>query len=211
MNRPVPPGVAGVVPAAGASRRMGRPKGLLELGGATFAHRVVRALQDGGCHPVYVVVDADDEALRGHVADMDVVVLSNPSPGEGPITSLRLALAAVPEGIEGVVYLPLDHALVEGAHVARLLDEARRTKASLALPVHEGKRGHPAYFARTLFSELLDPDLEGGARTVVHRYLSDACLVETEDPAVVADIDTPEAYRQALARFEAAAAGSPPS
>lgn len=199
--------MAGIVPAAGASRRMGRPKGLLTLGGATFAQRAIGALRRGGCDPVLFVVRHDDDELAAHVAGEDVEVLTNPTPGEGPITSLRLALEALGDHVGGVVYLPLDHALVEDRHVASLLAAALRLHAPLALPLHRGKRGHPAYFSRHLFDELLDPALEGGARTVVHRHLARACLLEA-DAAVVADIDTPEALRDAMARFRTTSAGS---
>lgn len=196
--------VAGVVPAAGASRRMGRPKAFLQIAGDTFLRRVVRALSDGGCDSVYVVVEEGDRAVEEEAWAAGARVLRNPDPGEGPVTSLRLALAALNEDVDGVVYLPLDHALVEPRHVARLLEEAEAAAAPLALPVHRGKRGHPAFFARMLFDELADPELEGGARTVVHRYLDRARLLPTDDPAVVVDIDTPEAYKKALALYEAA-------
>lgn len=202
--------VAGVIPAAGASHRMGRPKAFLEIGGDTFLQRVVRALADGGCDPVYVVVEGGDRAAEEEAAATGARVLSNPVPGEGPITSLRLALAVLDDDTDGVVYLPLDHALVEPRHVARLLEEAHTAEAPLALPVHRGKRGHPAFFARSLFDELSDPGLEGGARTVVHRYLDRARLLPTDDPAVVVDIDTPEAYEKALALYEAAMAQESP-
>lgn len=183
---------------------MGRPKGLLRLGEASFAQRVIRALRDGGCRPVVVVVDEGDVELVEHLAGEDATVLTNPDPGEGPITSLRLALRQLKGRVDAVVYLPLDHALVEAEHVSALLEAAREADAALALPVHEGKRGHPAYFSRLLFDELLDPVLEGGARTVVHRHLDGACLLDTDDPAVVADIDTPEAYREAVQLYASA-------
>lgn len=177
---------------------MGRPKGLLPMGEVSFARRVVHALTVGGCAPTYVVVDAGDEALATELEGSGAHILRNPEPGEGPITSLRLVLGQLSETVDAVVYLPLDHALVEPRHVAELVAEAQAGEASLALPVHRGKRGHPAYFGRALFQELMDPELEGGARTVVHRHLDEACLLETEDPAVVTDIDTPNAYRKAL-------------
>lgn len=199
--------MAGVVPAAGASRRMGRPKGLLELGGDTFVQRVVAALSGGGCAPVYVVTAPGDPELGDLARSAGATVLTNPDPGEGPITSLRLALRTVAADVEAVVYLPLDHALVEASHVSRLIGAAEESGAHLALPVHEGERGHPALFRRALFRELLDPDLEGGARTVVHRHLARACLVRSEDPAVVTDIDTPEAYAEAV-RIYASASGA---
>jgi molybdenum cofactor cytidylyltransferase len=64
--------------------------------------------------------------------------------------------------------------------------------------MHHGKRGHPAVFGAALFAELADPSLEGGARTVVHRHLDRALLVDVEDAGVLTDIDTPEAYAAAL-------------
>src|SRR5690606_33812293 len=104
-------------------------------------------------------------------------VLTNPHPGEGPITSLRLALRALPSEVAGVVYLHVDRPLVRADTVRALLAEARATGAALTLPVHGGERGHPSVLSRSLFAELLDPSLQGGARTVVHRHLAAARLV----------------------------------
>ena len=190
--------VAGVVPAAGASRRMGRHKALLPMGGSTFVARVVSALDEGGCSPVLVVVKEGDVPAAEEARAAGATVLENPDPGDGPLTSLRLALDALDDEVAGVVYLPVDHALVEPRHVKALLKAAERSGAPLALPVYRERRGHPAFFSRSLFDELGDPELEGGARTVVYRHLDRAALVETDDAAVVIDIDTPTKYEEAL-------------
>lgn len=189
---------AGVVPSAGSSRRMGRSKALLELDDATFVHRAVRSLAGGGCEPILVVVATGEDAVAAEARRAGARVLHNPDPGEGPITSLRLALAEVGARVEGIVYLPVDHPLVRPETVALLLYEARASDAPIVLPVHEGRRGHPAVFRAELFAELADPGLEGGARTVVHGHLAAARLVEVDDPGVLADIDTPEAYADLL-------------
>ena len=185
--------VAGVVPAAGASRRMGRTKALLTVEGETFTARVVSALMGGGCDPV-IVVTSGDAAVADEARRRGGRVLVNDDPGEGPITSLRLALAALSGDIDGVAYLPIDFPMVSSQTVATLLAESERSGASLTIPQHRGKRGHPAIFRRELFGELGDPTLEGGARTVVHRHLESACIVEIGEPTVVTDVDTPEAY-----------------
>jgi molybdenum cofactor cytidylyltransferase len=184
----------GVVPGAGASRRMGRPKALLELAGRPFVHHVVRALAEGGCDPVLVVVAEGDDQVTEAAQDAGAQVLANPDPGEGPITSLRVAIAALDDTVPGIAYLPVDHPAVKPETVARLLAEARRSSAALTVPMYGPKRGHPGIFEASLFPELLDPSLTGGARIVVHRHLADACLVEVEDPGVVTDVDSPEAY-----------------
>jgi molybdenum cofactor cytidylyltransferase len=195
---PPPPRVAGIVPCAGRSERMGTSKALLDAGGRSFVAAVVGALFGGGCDPVVVVVGAgqEDEARRAKAAG--AVVLENPDPGDGPVTSLRLALSALRGEVQGVAFLPVDHPLVTPETVARLREALLAGEAPLVLPTVQGRRGHPALFDRTLFAALSDPSLEEGARSVVHAHLDRAALVEVDDPGVVTDIDTPEAYRAAF-------------
>lgn len=189
---------AGIVPSSGASERMGQDKGLLQVEGRSFLQRTVAALSEGGCDPVLVVVADGEDALAAEAARAGAVVLLNPDPGEGPITSLRIGLAALDGSVAGVAYLPVDHPMVRAETVGRLIEEARSTGAPLTIPVHEGKRGHPAVFAKQLFVELLDPALEGGAKTVVHGHLDEAALVDVDDEGVVIDIDTPDMYEAVL-------------
>jgi CTP:molybdopterin cytidylyltransferase MocA len=192
--------VAGVIPCAGASTRMGRSKALLDAGGRSFVAATVGALIGGGCDPVVVVVGPGqaDEARRARAAG--ATVLDNAEPGEGPITSLRLALAWLGDEVQGVAFLPVDHPLVRSETVIALRAALQRGGAPLVLPVFNGERGHPALFHRSLLPALSDPDLQGGARTVVHAHLRDATLVAVEDPGVITDIDDEDAYRRAFGR-----------
>lgn len=192
---------SGVVPAAGGSTRMGSPKGLLELEGVSFVRRVVRTLREGGCEPVLVVVRSEDAGTGDEAARSGATTLVNPEPGDGPITSLRRVLEVLDETVSHVVWLPLDHPMVRPETVTALLDEAEASGAPITLPLHEDQRGHPAVFERSIFPELLDPSLQGGARTVVHRNLDAARLVPVTDPGVLVDIDTPEEYRALVRRF----------
>ncbi len=177
---------------------MGTSKALLDAGGRSFLAAVVGALVGGGCDPVVVVVGPgrEDEARRARAAG--ALVLENPDPGDGPITSLRLALSVIGGEVEGVAYLPVDHPLVSPETVAALVDTLLDGDAPLVLPTVEGRRGHPALFRRTLFPALSDPSLAEGARSVVQAHLERAALVEVDDAGVVTDIDTPEAYRAAF-------------
>jgi molybdenum cofactor cytidylyltransferase len=195
---------AGVIPSAGSSLRMGRPKALLQVGGETFLSRTIRALRSGGCDPVLVVVPDQDAQLTERLADTaeraGARVLFNSDPGEGPITSLRVAIQELGDSVAGLAYLPVDHPMVRPETVAALLEAAHGDEAvaALTVPTHRGKRGHPAVFGASLFAELADPALEGGARAVVHRHLERARLVEVDDAGVIIDIDTPEAYAAAV-------------
>jgi CTP:molybdopterin cytidylyltransferase MocA len=188
---------------------MGRDKGLLEVEGRTFLRRAVEALAQGGCDPVLVVVAEGETALATEASVAGAVVLLNPDPGDGPITSLRIALAALDGSVAGVVYLPVDHPMVRADTVRHLIGEARSSAAPLTIPLHHAKRGHPAIFGRALFTELSDPTLEGGAKTVVHHHLSEARLVDVDDEGVMIDIDTPDAYHAVLSDERASDGGGP--
>ena len=198
---------AGVVPSSGSSSRMGRDKGLLELEGRSFIRRTVDTLVKGGCEPVLLVVAEGEEALAAEGAAAGAVVLLNPEPGDGPITSLRVALAALDGSVDGVAYLPVDHPMVRAETVGLLLEAARASSSFLTIPRFRGKRGHPAIFGEALFAELLDPALQGGAKTVVHRHLADALLLDVEDSGVTIDVDTPGAYEAILDAVQAPAGG----
>ena len=191
-----PARVAGVVPAAGSSARMGTPKALLDAGGRSFVSAVVGALVGGGCDPVVVVVGPGQDDVVRRAKAAGAVTLVNPEPGEGPITSLRLALPSLDAAVRGVALLPVDHPGVTPETVAHLVGAFLEGDAPLVLPTSGGRHGHPAVFSRRLFPALLDPSLQGGARTVVHQHLSEALSVDVDDPGILADIDTPEAYRR---------------
>lgn len=191
--------IAGVIPAAGASARMGAPKALLDAGGRSFVAASVGALVAGGCDPVLVVVAPEQPDVTRRAQAAGAVVVENPEPGEGPITSLRLALSVLAGETAAIAVLPVDHPLVRPETVTSLLEAFRSHEAPLVLPVLDGARGHPAILGKALYPELLDPALEGGARTVVHAHLEEALLLSVDDPGVVTDIDTPEAYRAAFA------------
>jgi xanthine dehydrogenase accessory factor len=157
---------------------------------------------------VVVVTGRAQAEVRRRAEGAGALVVENPEPGEGPITSLRLALAALGSAVEGIALLPVDHPAVRPETVAALLQALAEGDAPLILPTFHGRRGHPVVFRRSLFPELLDPRLEGGARTVVHRHLDAAHLVELDDPGILADIDTPEAYRARFRALDAATSAS---
>ncbi len=64
--------IAAVVPAAGRSQRMGRPKLLLPIGGESLIGRVVTALREGGADRVVVVAPPGESEEGPAVAGWQV-------------------------------------------------------------------------------------------------------------------------------------------
>lgn len=206
--------VAAIVPAAGASRRMGEPKLLLPFhgpaGGETVIGSTLAALFGGGAGRVCVVTRPDDSRLRERLAHLPGVLLAvNPEPERGMLSSILSGLdalggpAALAERQEIVLVSPADlPALSPGTVAAVAAAVASRSEgAALAVPVHRtGKRGHPLAVAPGLVHELPGLDPSVGLRQLLDRHSGPegGALVEVpvDDPGCVRDVDTPEDYRR---------------
>ena len=177
-------GVACVVLAAGAGTRFGEPKaGALLRPGVRFLDAVVETARAAGAHPIVVVAPPDLTIPEG------VVAVTNDKPRGEQIQSLRLGLARlVSVAVHGALAWPVDHPYVDVDSVRAIIEGAKRTRAPIVLPVFEGKRGHPVYFARDCWRELATVS-DGGARTVVHLHSGALLEVPVVNIGVVRDID----------------------
>lgn len=192
-DRPV---IDGIVLAAGASRRMGEPKPLLEVDGVSFIEHAIRLLRSAGCRYVIAVVNTDDDWVTRLADATGAEPVINDMPNAEQIDSLRLGIANLPDGYDAVVVLPVDFPRVQPETVARLLAEFDRRPAPVINPSYQGKPGHPVLVARDVVTELLEPDLPEGARTVIERHSRNARTFEVDDEGILMDVDTPADYQQ---------------
>jgi CTP:molybdopterin cytidylyltransferase MocA len=178
--------------AAGASRRMGSIKALLEVEGRPLLLQALERLREAGAGPIWTVLGFHREVLEPLVSGAGGQVLVNQTPEEGQLSSLRTGLKTLDTGAPGVLVLPVDHGLVTVRTVQLILEAAREDPTRFAVPSFEGRRGHPTWFPRECFEELLDPALEGGARTVMRRRGEAIRHLVVADPGARLDLDTLE-------------------
>jgi molybdenum cofactor cytidylyltransferase len=191
-----------VLPAAGASRRMGRPKLLLPFKGGPLVAGVVNALLGGGVEEIVLVTAPEDEELRGWARRAGIASAVNPEPERGMLSTIREGIAALGGAAElarrGSILLvsPADLPNLEAGTVVDLLLRMRESGAPIAEPVFHGKRGHPLAIAPALIPEIdtLDPNV--GLRQLRDRHAAELLEIAVEDVGVVQDVDTPEDYER---------------
>lgn len=195
--------VVAVLPAAGSSRRMGRPKLLLPFKGGPLVAGVVNALLGGGAGEIVLVTSPDDGDLQGWARRAGIESAVNPDPGRGMLSSIREGIAALGGSAElarrGAILLvaPADLPNLQAETVLDLLRRMRESGAPIAEPVFQGKRGHPLAIAPRLIPEIdtLDPNV--GLRQLRNRHEAELLEMETADAGVVQDVDTPEDFERA--------------
>lgn len=179
--------VHGLLLAAGAGSRMGRPKALVVDGaGESWLARSVDVLHDGGCEQVTVVLGAAvDEAVRlldGRGAD--VVVAHDWA--DGMSASLRVGLGALAPAEAALVHL-VDLPDVTADVVRRVL-AATTGPATLARASYDGVPGHPVLLGHDHWAPVTTTASgDHGARD--HLRTHDVVLVECGDLASGRDVD----------------------
>lgn len=194
---------AAILLAAGESRRMGRPKALLPWHGRPLIAYQIQQLAAAGVERIVVVLGHEADAVRPEARGPGVSAVVNEGYREGRASSLRVGAAALPEGAGPVLVLNVDQP--RPAAVFRTLIEAQqRTGVRIVRPVHRGRRGHPPVLAGDLLPELCAVTEETqGLRAVMAAHGGEIRDVELDDPIVCLDLNTPEEYREALARYGA--------
>jgi CTP:molybdopterin cytidylyltransferase MocA len=183
----------GLLLAAGAGTRMGGPKALVrDAAGEPWLVRGVRALREGGCDAVTVVLGAQAEAARPLLAGTGADWVLATDWADGMSASLRAGLSALTDTdqdteavVVSLVDLPDVHADVVRRVVARGADPAAVARAA-----YDGHPGHPVLLGRDHWAGVIASATgDRGARDYLATQAVD--LVECGDLATGRDQDTP--------------------
>lgn len=185
-----PPAHAAIVLAAGASRRLGRPKQLLAVHGEPLLRRAVRCALATAPAQTLVVVGAQAGDIFAAVADLGVQRVDCPGWSEGLAASLRAGLAALREDIAGALVVLCDQPALSATHLQTLCASWRETPQGAAASRYADVLGVPAVLPRAWFGELMALRGDAGARALLRERAH--LVVPVAAPALAVDIDRPE-------------------
>jgi CTP:molybdopterin cytidylyltransferase MocA len=180
--------VAAIILAAGASRRLGRPKQLAKYKGEALIARAVRIAREAGLEPVIVVLGAEKDAVRAVVRDERVVFVENDAWAEGIASSMRAGLKALVPEVTGALMMPCDQPRLSAEHLSRMA--SLFADGVIVASKYAGVRGVPAVFPRDAWSELMKLSGDVGARRLLVHSAWPVVEVAFEGGEV--DIDAPE-------------------
>jgi molybdenum cofactor cytidylyltransferase len=196
--------VAGILLAAGKSARMKEPKPLLQWQGKTLLEYQIQQLSRLPVDEIIVVLGHEADAILKTVSVNDgrVKFIRCGSYRNGLSASLKCGLEHASEKYAGVLLLLVDLPLIqprtfEQVYEIGLSHLSKTAEPFVVQPRYKKQPGHPVLLGH--FRQLNWQTLEGdvGAKPLI-RHIKNHILLDSSDRGVVFDIDTPEAYREAI-------------
>jgi molybdenum cofactor cytidylyltransferase len=188
--------VAGIILAAGASQRLGRPKQLLEWRGEPLVRHVVHAALKAGLWPVKIVTGAGAADIEEALRDLPVQFVYNSLWELGQATSVVAGVKSLSPRCGATIFLLADQPQIPATLLRSLIERHTQTLAPLVAPLVDGRRANPVLFDRTTFEDLRKLEGDSGGRPLFARYQAE--WLPWHDPNILLDVDTEDDYRRLI-------------
>ena len=189
--------ISAIILSAGSSRRMGKPKALLQIGKKTFLQHVIDTVTLAGLTNTIVVLGCEPVEIQETLTSFNGKIIINAAWERGQLSSIIAAVNVLKQNeCEGVLIFPVDHPLISTSLIQKLLTSFHESKKKIVIPTLNERRGHPVMISSVLFEEIKNASLDVGLREVIRSHETDIELVPTEEEGILINIDTPEEYQK---------------
>jgi len=194
--------VAGVVLAAGESRRMGRLKALLPFGNRTVIEQVLHPLLQSDLVSITVVLGHRAEEIAVVLKALPIHLVTNPHYRDGMTTSVQAALRHITPLPDAYLLALVDQPQLGITPVQHVLTAFNQTDKGFVIPTWNGKRGHPIILAARYRQDVLALGPDQGLNLVTRSHPDDTLELPMSDDDILRDMDYPEEYEAELQRWQ---------
>lgn len=182
--------ISAILLAAGESKRMGQPKQLMPLGNSTILEQTIDNLLNSRVSEVILVLGYRAEAVVEKIATRLVKIAINPAYHQGVSTSIVTGLNLVSDKAKAVMLALGDQPFIESQTINSLMEAFDAHNKGIAIPVYQGRRGHPVIFTIRYKGELLKLKGDIGGREIIDRHPDDLLEVAVNCEGICVDVNT---------------------
>lgn len=183
-----------VIPAAGASERLGQPKQLVQYQGQSLICRAIRNAGSLSPHEILVITGASHEAVQAEVQKTNARCVFNPEWNQGMGTSIATGAQAVDSQSQGLMILLCDQWRILPEDLQQLIETWYDDPGRIICSATRNRCGPPVIFPATCLQDLSVLTGDRGAHTVMNKHRNLVLQVALENAA--SDLDTPAQLQQ---------------
>jgi len=165
-----------IILAAGASRRLGRAKQLVQTEGETLLSRTVRIVLDSGVTTIVVVLGANHESITKAVDLSGVHSVINPDWEQGVASSIRtgvLEIQRLDPDSGAVMILACDQPRLTATYLRSMVEaQEGAVEPTIIASEYSGVVGIPAIFPASQFRNLMGLRGDVGAKQILRNSKS---------------------------------------
>lgn len=189
--------IVAAILAAGLSRRLGRPKQLLDWHGIPLVRHSVQTMRDAGIAHIGVIVGHHAADVRLALAGLPLDLTLNPDFADGQGSSVACAARwASAQDADALVIGLCDQPLLEPTHVQQIIAAWHQFHPPVLVPRVQMQPTNPVVWSRTLFGELETLNGDQGGRALFQRGVASPTWYDMNAPALLEDIDSEADYQR---------------
>ena len=145
--------IAGIVLAAGQSKRIGKNKLLADINGEPLVIKAVRAAISAKISPVFVITGYQAPEIEAELEEFDINIIYNPNYYEGIKTSIKLGLKSIPDFCDGVMLIPADMPNITPELINKMADKFKKKQdKQLIIADKKGIKSNPVIWSKSLYN-----------------------------------------------------------
>lgn len=187
--------IAGIIMAAGFSRRMGQDKLLLKLDeGLLLVEKVVKEAAASDLDEVILVYQ--NPVIQKIGEKYGVKTVFNPDAVKGQSASVQIGIKTCLPEMNGYMFLPGDMPFIDRKLINKLLKVFKNSTFPVIVPFYDGQPGMPTIFSSSLKAELLEITGDEGGRSIIRKNPFRVKKVHIKEVFRGIDIDTPDEWKK---------------
>lgn len=194
--------IGSIILAAGLSKRMGKPKLLLDFHGESIISYPVRLATTHHLDPIILVGGQYLQQIKERLIQYEnITYIFNPNYESGMASSLKIGIQTVAKDVDATMIFLGDQPCVTDEVIHSLRNECianKDTGIKIVRPRYDGKEGHPILFDKDLFHEFQSLEGDEGGKRILKKYKDAIKYIDFPVADWGKDIDTEEDYSNLL-------------
>ena len=192
--------IAGIILAGGGSKRLGRPKQLLDWFGKSFINQVIKVAINVNLNPVIVVTGACYQEVEKNIENKNVIITRNLNWQSGQSSSIIKGIIALSSKSQAFLFLLCDQPQVPEELITEIMKKSSSEDAEIVTTRVGNKTCPPILFKPNCISELLALEGDKGGKELIDKFKT--ATVDWEDRRILLDSDTNDDYRKLIKAYE---------